>query len=164
MKKYNKLILLTFLTLFWAGLSVQTSHAATSLNPFGWWSGQDTWEKFKNYNPYLEKGKDTQNQQWAAEDWYVQDWVAQNKDGLTLIDGFFRADILREQADEKGMPVIYVGPQFYRLGGFDKRRVMTTLDAVYAITENPAHPTIFLKDWMTKRDIGIFTKEGLQLE
>ena len=164
MKKHNKLILLTFLTLFWAGLSAQTSHAATSLNPFGWWSGHDTWEKFKNYNPYLEKGKDTQNQQWAAEDWYVQDWLAQNKDAFKLIDGFYKADVLREQTDEDGVPVLVVGTNFYRLGGFDQRRILTTLDAVYGITDSGEHPVIILRDWYTKKDVGLFTKDGLQLE
>ena len=63
-----------------------------------------------------------------------------------------------------GVPVLLVGPQFYHLGGFDKRRVITTLDTVYGITESGEHPVIILKDWHTKREIGLFSKDGLQLE
>jgi hypothetical protein len=131
---------------------------------FGWWPGHDEWTSYKKFNPYLEKGKDTQNQQWGAEDWYVQDWLSQNEDNIGLIDGFFRTDILREQTSEDDVPVLIVGPQFYRLGGFDKRRVVTTLDTVYGITEKATHPIIVLKDWHTKREIGLFSKDGLQLE
>lgn len=132
--------------------------------PFGWWPGHWEWTSYKNFNPYLEKGKQTQSQQWGAEDWYVQDWLAQNKDNFTLIDGFYRSDILREQTDDDGVPVVIVGTNFYHLGGFDKRRVLTTLDAVYGITEAKQDAVIILKDWHTKKEIGLFTREGLQLE
>lgn len=131
---------------------------------FGWWPGHWEWTHYKKFNPYLEKGKDTQNQQWAAEDWYVQDWLSQNQNNFALIDGFFKADILRKQTSDDDVPVLLVGPQFYHLGGFDKRRVLTTLDTVYGITESGEHPLIILKDWHTKREIGLFTKDGLQLE
>lgn len=131
---------------------------------FGWWPGHWTWTHYKKFNPYLENGKQTQNQQWATEDWYVQDWLAQNRDKIALIDGFFKSDIFREQDDDNGVPVLIVGTNFYHLGGLDKRRVVTTLDTVYGITESGEHPMIILKDWYTKREIGLFTKEGLQLE
>jgi hypothetical protein len=128
-------------------------------NPVNKWP---SWQEYKQYNPYLERGKDTQNQQWADEDWYVQDWVAQSASPKALVDGFFRADILREQTMRDGVPTIIVGPQFYRLGGFDKRRVITSVDAVYGITDGGQ--AILLHDWRTKRQIGVFTREGLQLE
>jgi hypothetical protein len=132
--------------------------------PFGWWPGHWKWVTYKNFNPYLEKGKQTQNQQWGAEDWYVQDWVSQYENEFKLIDGFFKSDVLREQTDEDDVPVLIVGPNFYRLGGFDKRRVLTTLDAVYGITERGTHPVILLRDWHTNKEIGLFTKDGLQME
>ncbi len=131
---------------------------------FGWWPGHWDWTSYKKFNPYVENGKQAQSQQWAAEDWYVQDWLSQNEDNFILIDDFFKTDILRKQTSDNDVPVLIVGPQFYRLGGLDKRRVVTTLDAVYGITERGTHPVIVLKDWNTKREIGLFTKEGLQLE
>ncbi len=160
MKKVNILICLVIL----AAITAPSSARAEQLWPFGWWPGHWTWTSYKKFNAHLETGKDTQNQQWASEDWYVQDWLSQNKDNFALIDGFFRADILREQTDQSDVPVLIVGPQFYRLGGLDKRRVVTTLDTVYGITSRGNHPMIVLKDWHTKREIGLFTKDGLQLE
>ena len=160
MKKFNLLIMLGIFVLGLGG----TAFAEPKPWRFGWWPGHWEWTSYKKFHPYLENGKETQNQQWAAEDWYVQDWLSQNQDGFKLIDGFFRNDILREQTTADDVPVVIVGPNFYRLGGFDKRRVMTTLDAVYGITESGEHPIILLKDWHTKREIGYFTKEGLQIE
>lgn len=138
--------------------------AAAQFWPFGWWPGHWLWTSHENFNSYLEDGKHTQNQQWANEDWYVQDWTSQYPDQYALIDGFFKSDILREQTEDSDVPVLIVGPNFYRLGGLDKRRVVTTLDSVYGITERNEYAMIVLKDWHTKKEIGVFTKEGLQLE
>lgn len=124
-------------------------------------SQHEKWEDYKKFNPYLENGKETQNQQWSKEDWYVQDWTAQ-KNPQVLVDGFFKSDVLRKQDVVKGHAVLVVGPNFYRMGGFDKRRVITTVDSVYGITNGGG--TIILKDWKTEREIGLFTKEGLQIE
>lgn len=161
MSKANILILLSILSI---SMAASGSASAAQYWPFGWWPGHWTWTSYKKFNPYLENGKETQNQQWAAEDWYVQDWLSQYKDEFKLIDGFYKSDILREQDDDSGVPVLIVGANFYRLGGFDKRRVLTTLDSVYGITASGEHPVIILKDWYTKKEIGVFTKNGLQIE
>jgi len=158
--KINLLICLGIL----ACAGAAPAHAEPKPWMFGWWPGHWEWAEYKNFNPHLEKGKDTQNQQWRNEDWYVQDWVSQHKNEFELIDGFFRADILRKQTEDGDVPVLIVGPQFYRLGGLDKRRVLTTLDSAYGITDRGTHPVIVLKDWQTEREIGLFDKNGLSLE
>ena len=65
--------------------------------------------------------------------------------------------------DGDGVPYLEVGPNFYHLSGYDKRRVTQTLDAIYQVTANK--PSMyFLKDADTQRIIGTYTKEGLNLE
>lgn len=161
MIKFKQLICMGILGLAASSPAMAGSYEAT---PFHWKDERPTWQEYKKYHPYLENGKETQNQQWGEEDWYVQDWVAQSPNDMALVDGFFRSDILREQNIEAGVPVLVVGSNFYRLGGFDKRRVITTVDAVYGITQKGQNPTILLRDWKTKNQIGVFTKDGLQLE
>lgn len=160
MKKINLLILLMVFLTALAGMA----QAEPKVQPFGWWPGHWTWTNYKNFNSYFEEGKKTQNTQWKEQDWYVQDWISQNKDGFTLINEWFRVGILNKLDEDDEVPVLIVGPQFYRLGGFDKRRVVTTLDAVYGVTDRGAHPVILVHDWKTRRQIGVFTKDGLQLE
>ena len=160
MKKINLLILLLVVVMSGAAPAL----AESKVGIFGWWPGHWQWAQYKNFNSYFEEGKKTQNTQWDEEDWYVQDWISQNEDGFKLIDGWFKTDILHELDTDDDVPNLVVGPMFYRLGGFDKRRVVTTLDAVYGVTEKGAHPIILLEDWKTRRQIGIYTKDGLQLE
>lgn len=160
MKKINLLIALIVFSLAGAG----AAFAESKVGIFGWWPGHWTWANYKHFNPHFEEGKKTQNTQWDEEDWYVQDWIAQSKDGFTLIQEWFRTGILQELDEDDDVPLLIVGPQFYRLGGFDKRRVLTTLDAVYGVTDKGAHPVILVQDWKTRRQIGVFTKDGLQLE
>ncbi len=162
MVNFKRLICMGILGAAWLPAPVfAQSYDAT---PFYHNKETPTWQEYQKYNPYLENGKETQNQQWADQDWYVQDWVAQSANDKALVDGFFRSDILRDQTSEGGVPVLVVGSNFYRLGGFDKRRVITTVDAVYGITEGGKERTIVLRDWKTRHQIGVFTKDGLQLE
>ncbi len=162
MKFRNILILIAFIS----AVAVPQAMAGTGGKPSigGWWEGHWTWTKYKNFNGYLENGKDSQNAQWASQDWYVQDWLSQNKDGMALIRGFFNNGILEKQTEEGGVPTLIVGPGFYRLSGYDKRRVITTVDAVYGVTDSGKYPVILLKDWYTDNEIGIYNRGGLQLE
>lgn len=116
-----------------------------------------------NFQPYLEDARELQIPQWEHEDWYVEDWTSQ-KDGMTLIKGFYAADILRGQTvGHAELPVLVVGPNFYRLSGLDKRRVVHTVDATYGMTDKNDRAAFMLTDWNTKMPIGIFDKHGLRL-
>lgn len=129
----------------------------------GHWKTEQKWQDYKKGQPYLENGQESQNTQWNhKEEWFVQDWVAQHESGRELIAGFYRSDILREQTARDGKPILVVGPQFYRLSGYDKRRVITSVDSVYGLSERGS--VILLHDWKTRRQIGVFGKDGLQLE
>ncbi len=118
---------------------------------------------FKNHDAYLESARHIQIPQWADQEWYVEDWTSQT-DGATLIKDFYSADILRAQkVGQAELPVLVVGPNFYRLSGFDKRRIATTVDAVYGITKRPTNASFILEDWYTKKPIGVFDEQGLRL-
>lgn len=161
MKNYAiLLILLSFLS-FLGGVS--SAQAETKTSWWGWTKKHDQSRQMNHYQPYLENSRHVQVPQWAHEDWYAEDWTSQ-KDGMTLIQGFYAADILRDQTMEKsGMPVLIVGPNFYRLGGYDKRRVVHIVDVVYGITASKNNGSFVLTDWDTKQPIGLFNQNGLSL-
>ena len=117
----------------------------------------------KKFQPYLENSRHLQIPQWEHEDWYVEDWASQ-KPAMEIIQGFYEADILKDQihgSDE--FPVLIVGPNFYHLSGYDKRRVVTLVDSVYGISGNAKKGSFFLRDWYTHQTIGVFDQEGLHL-
>lgn len=132
---------------------------------FSWPFGHDEWTDAKKFQPYLENSKHPHNTQWADRDWYAEDWIGQRRNGMTLIKGFYDSDIFRNQEmDDDGVPTLVVGPNFYHLSGYDKRRVVHSLDVVYGVTRSRTNGSIILKDWYTKRTIGQFTQQGLQLQ
>lgn len=140
-----------------------TAHAESKWSWFGWSDHKHQYDEMKKYNPYLENSRHVQVPQWAHEDWYAEDWTTQ-KDGMSLISGFYKADILRDQrVGKNNAPVLIVGPNFYHLGGYDKRRVAHIVDVVYGITERAENNSFMLKDWNTKEYIGVFDHEGLRL-
>lgn len=160
------LILLTFLSVL-AGLSSLPAHAQSAKNFFGQWPLKH-WED-QDFIPYYTNGTDPHNTQWAddelnASNWTPAGWVAWNKgDGLGLIQRWYNADILRDQMVEDDVPTLVIGPNFYHLSGFDKRRVIQTVDYVYGVTA--VQPKFFyLKDWGTGQHIGYYSPQGLVLQ
>lgn len=133
---------------------------------FGWWGWSkkhDYYVEGTKYNPYLENSRHLQIPQWEHKDWYAEDWLAQ-KDGMELVRGFYAADILKDQVEgHADLPVLVVGPNFYRLSGFDKRRVIHIVDMVYGITREKKNGSFVLMDWDTKTSIGMFDQNGLRL-
>ncbi len=153
------LILLVFLCL------AAPAQAEPKPSPFWWPSNHEKWESAKKHTRMLENGKHTQNSQWRDQDWYAQDWISQRGgDGMALIRGFYDNRILHDQKQDDGTAVLVVGPHFYRLSGFDKRRVVQTVDAVFGMTRRDPHAVIRLKDWHTRRDVGVYNEYGLSLQ
>lgn len=153
----SALLLLSFLP-----LSAFASDDA-DMNVQKYWKNVVQEEKFMR--PYLQDGKHPLNAQWYGKEWYAEDWLVQYERDLDLIDGFYKADILREQVvDKDETPVLVVGPNFYRLSGYDQRRITHVVDVVYNVTAGSAAQVFKLRDWKSGRDIGHYSSTGLVLQ
>lgn len=128
---------------------------------WSWWEGH--WDHL-DFIPYLEDGKRPHNSQWNNSTWRPEHWEAQRKDAMEVIQGFYTADIVRDQYVDDDIPVLKVGPGFYMLGGEDKRRVVRMVDYVYGITTAHENGMFMLHDWRTDDAIGSYTRYGLQLQ
>jgi len=156
----NFLFSLTFLGILLASTAVK---AEPKPWVFGWCPSHWEWTSYTKFSPYLEDSRQTQVPQWENTNWYVEDWKAQREHALDLVQGFYQANVLKDQKVEDGIPVLVVGPSFYRLSGYDKRRVAFLVDNVYGVTENAENNIFILRDWRTHKAIGVYTQTGLQL-
>lgn len=151
---------------------------------FGRWSKEQSYyNQMSNFSPYLEDSRHVQIPQWQHKDWYLEDWFTQEK-GIDMVKSFYEADIFRDQFQTKQKPptdfwslerykpypkinnhvkTLVVGPGFYHLSGFDKRRVVAVLDATYGVTKNNKNAAFVLEDWHSKRLIGVYNQNGLEL-
>ncbi len=118
-----------------------------------------------DFRPYLENGTDPHNAQWRRESWRVADWAPDTGAGMDQIEKFFNASILTDyhHATWISSPRLVVGPMFYRLSGYDQRRVLETFDDVYHVTAHKSG-TLFLEDETTRKTIGLYTKSGVQFQ
>ncbi len=114
--------------------------------------------------PYLETAKIPHNSQWAHDDWTPQDWV-ETRGGkpINVINGLYEAQIITDQYTDDDVPVLEVGQAFLDLSTQEKYRVAAFVDSAYGITKK-GKGAIMIR--FHKRDIpiGIFTKDGLQLQ
>ena len=132
--------------------------------PWIWSWDQPHWKNL-DFEPYLETARHPHNSQWDESLWKPEDWVALSRnDGEKLMRDLYSAGIIRDQYTDNDIPVLEIGPTFYRLGGEDKRRVVRTVDYLYGITNARDHGMFYLYDWSTEEAIGIYTKHGLQLQ
>lgn len=156
----NLLILLCFVVSL--GVSLPAG-AEPKKSWWGWSKNHKRNVENNRYNPYLEDARHVQIPQWSHKDWYAEDWLSQ-KDGMELVQGFYSADILNDQiTNENGQPILVVGPNFYRLGGYDKRRVAHIVDVTYGVTKSKEDGSFMLMDWNSSHYIGVFDKNGLRL-
>ena len=140
------------------------SQAQASPKFLGLFWGPWHWEH-TTFKPYLEKPVYPQNSQWDDKTWEPADWGAQRADGeAEVIKGFFDVGIFKRQYVDNEVPVLEVGPRFYDLSGYDKRRVLRILDDQYKITAAHENGMFTLTDWRTRKPIGLYTVNGLQLQ
>jgi hypothetical protein len=128
---------------------------------WSWWPGH--WENL-DFEPYLEPAKHPHNSQWDESDWQPEHWISQRKDAIDTLQGFYFADVLRGQYYDDDLPVLEVGPAFYRLGGHDKRRVTALVDSIYEVTTSRPNGMFMLYDWKSKKPVGAYTQHGLQIQ
>lgn len=136
------------------------SYAESKPWVWGWWESH--WDNL-DFIPY-QNGKHPHNSQWDESKWQPAHWQAQRADAMSVVNGFYTADILRGQYVDDDIPVLEVGPSFYLLGGQDQRRVVEMVDYVFEMTNRKKNGMFQLYDWKTKKPIGAYTEYGLQLQ
>ena len=128
------------------------------------WGWPIAHERNHNFVPYLEEAKTPHNSQWNGDQWEPEHWFQNSESEMELIRSFYSADIFRNQYTEDEIPVLKVGPNFYNLSGFDRRRVTRVIDEVYNITTDHEHGIFILVDWDSEKQIGTYTRYGLHLQ
>lgn len=160
MRKF--LILLVFVTAL-----PSASHAGEKVGRWlGWYPSNVGWNEYTRYNPHLENGTHPHPEIWRKDPWQASDWISQRQNGQVLLQGFYQADIIRDHGVDKesNVPIITVGPNFYRLGGKEKNRVIASVSAVNNYAGPQSNNVVILRDWYSHADIGAFTAQGLMLQ
>lgn len=156
---------LLILFLIAAFLPWRTAMAESKPCWFGWWPSH--WRTMNWEKRHFEDAKTPIVSQWASERWTPGDWVTQSGgDDLAMVQGFYHAGILTDQYTDGDVPVVEVGPNFFRLGGLDKRRIVAAVDQAYRVTGRKDGPrTIRVVASKTRKTIGYYTpSSGLVLQ
>lgn len=157
--RWAMIFMIAIISFVVAGGVVKTAEAKPKPWILGWWPSH--WDGL-DFAPYLEDPSIPHDRQWDFKPrWNAKEWMGVDG-GQTTIQKFFEADILRERDMEDGIPVLRVGPNFYKLSGYDKRRVTDLLDAVHKVTKSQAG-YFQIKDDRNDALIGYYDRHGLRL-
>lgn len=108
---------------------------------------------------------DAQNQhpqQWAGQDWDPAAW---NKSWTpeVAIDKFYENRVFHKAFLRRGkIPVLEVGPMFYKLSDLDQRRALKLI-ADHEGVFTGGYDMIELRDWQDHSVIGSYTQQGMIL-
>lgn len=114
----------------------------------------------------LKSNTDPQNQHpaaWEGQDWDPNQWNADWTPEIA-VKQFFRARIFDAQglsADGK-IPVVTLGPKFYKLSDLDQRRTLKLWSQYTGVFDN-GYSAVRLIDWWTNETIGAYTPKGMFL-
>lgn len=100
--------------------------------------------------------------QWEGQDWDPEMWG----DGQTpelVLRRLYSVRVFNAQYSEEGVPVLELGPKFWKLSDLDRRRGIKLLaDHTHVLEQG--HERIVLRDWYTKDNIGIYNAKGMFLK
>jgi len=99
--------------------------------------------------------------QWDGQDWDPSKWPA----GWTpqiAVQKFFKARIFTRRYMRYDMPVVELGPTFYKLSDLDQRRTLKLLTD-QANVFGQGYKAVDLVDWYTHDSVGVYTAKGMFL-
>jgi hypothetical protein len=99
--------------------------------------------------------------QWDGQDWDPSMWRA-GDDPRTVLRRLYIVRFFTAQYGERGVPVVELGPRFWKASDLDRRRGLKLL-ADHTQVFAQGHARIVLRDWHTKKEVGVFTPKGMQL-
>jgi len=142
-------------------LAVMLFSGVAQANPNTWlWYFEDDLNK-----PLLSGPKEPQYYPGNKEKWSPEDWVSyHNGDEYATYRALERAGIVTGQSFRGDVPVLEVGQAFVRLSSGDQKKVLRYVDHIFNITQK--HPSHVIYVYHDESDdyIGIYNKNGLQLQ
>lgn len=152
-----------FFAIFALILAVYSLPAQASPKPWVWSWWPSHWDN-QDFKPYLEDPKEPHNSQWDNDLWEPSDWYDDHASPKTTMDKLYGAGIITDQYVDDDVPVLEVGHNFMRLSGQEKRRVAAFVDHVFGITQARENGMFYVYYEVTDKPIGVYTKDGLQLQ
>lgn len=108
---------------------------------------------------------DAQNkhpQQWKGQDWDPSKWDGKMWTPEIAVQKFYEGRIFERQYMRNNMPVVVLGPTFYKLSDLDQRRTLKLLSDHTGIF-GKGYQMVELRDWNTKAVVGSYTPRGMYL-
>ncbi len=148
---------LTILSIF----IISSTNIAQASNFWDWFITPD----MPNFEqPYLEDGKNPNHAYWKDDTWTPETWIKNRGNAQIVIKELYEGKIIIKQYTEGDMPILKVGQGFMNLSSLDQHRVATFVDYVYKVTSLSPNGMFMLYHWETNKPIGIYTKNGLQIQ
>lgn len=136
------------------------------------WSSFTGWDVFwksvnranMDFSPYLDDPINSHPSYNENRDWQPEHWLSQFDGGAEeFIKKGYKAQIIHKQDTRDGVPVLIVGPNFYRLSAYDQRRYVRTIDYIYGMTSTAPH-VMMVRDWKSDHVVGAVDKHYITFQ
>jgi hypothetical protein len=101
-------------------------------------------------------------QQWKGQDWDPSKWNPKQWTPEIAVKKFYEGRIFERQYMRGAVPVVVLGPTFYKLSDLDQRRTLKLLTDHTDIF-GKGYQMVELRDWHSKNAVGSYTPKGMYL-
>lgn len=122
------------------------------------WS-PDHWHN-QDFQPYVENYRETHMPMGTFRHWQYERQLTSPQ----IVRSWKRARLMKKfyVDEDRDISILEVDSNFYRLSSNEKRRFLETVNQFYRITYSPQQ-ALFLRDWNTHQEVGVYTQHGLML-
>jgi hypothetical protein len=114
--------------------------------------------------PYLNEGKIPHNSTWSHDTWTPEGWAEGAGSAEFMMQDLYKNDIVTDQYEDDGAPVLEVGRNFMNLSQQDKQRVAAFVDSAFGITKKAPDGMFYIYQAETEEPIGYYNADGLHLQ
>lgn len=114
--------------------------------------------------PYLNEAKIPHNSRWDNDTWTPEGWAMGAGSAEYMMQDLYAANIITDQYEDDGAPVLEVGRTFMQLSQQDQLHVVKFVDSVFNITKSAPAGMFYIYQEETEKPIGLYSAEGLQLQ
>jgi hypothetical protein len=165
MKALSLLFLFTFLCVF-SPVQAEQRTAGRAVTGERFYDGRFFMRAEHEAFSAIPSNHDAQHQhpaQWAGQDWDTAAWNAEKWTPEIAIRKLYAGGVFHRAHLRSGkIPVLEVGPQFFRLSDLDRRRSLKLLTDHEGLFSNGRN-MVELRDWHTHQSVGSYTPQGLYL-
>lgn len=157
---FKKLLYISLLC-FLLDMSPAYARAGDLMWPLSWMIGHEYEDDYER--PYLDDGVNTHMHAHILKDWSPESWIHDLGGPEAFVQHFRDAGYIKAQyINVHKRKTMKVGEPFKALSAQERTKLLKAIDHIYGIVQEDGKGALFVRDAITHKFIGVYSRYGFQ--